>query len=62
MGFRQLGRSGLNISEIAGATRHEQVHNNAKAAGVRLEAEAPSRIDDVFGDAIERDPGRTQRV
>ncbi|SNS07926.1 Predicted oxidoreductase [Geodermatophilus saharensis] len=46
---------------IIGATRPEQVHDNVKAAGVRLEADVLARIDEVLGDAVERDPAKTSR-
>ncbi len=46
---------------IIGATRPEQVHDNVKAAGVRLEADVLARIDEVLGDAVERDPAKTAR-
>ncbi|MEX5720278.1 aldo/keto reductase family protein [Geodermatophilus maliterrae] len=46
---------------IIGATRPEQVHDNVKAAGVRLEADVLARIDEVLGDVVERDPARTAR-
>jgi aryl-alcohol dehydrogenase-like predicted oxidoreductase len=45
---------------IVGATRPEQVQENVKAAGVRLDAGLMSRIDEVLGDVVERDPARTQ--
>src|SRR5215212_3192150 len=35
---------------IVGATRPEQVEDNVKAAGVRLESDVLSRIDEVLGD------------
>ncbi len=44
---------------IIGATRPEQVRENVKASGVRLDAEIMRRIDDVLGPVIERDPART---
>ncbi len=44
---------------IIGASRPEQVHDNAAAAGVALPAEVMSRIDEVLGDSVERDPSRT---
>ena len=44
---------------IIGASRPEQVHQNAKAAGVTIPAEVLTRIDDVLGDVVERDPART---
>ena len=46
-------------SAIIGASRPEQVADNVKAAGVALDAEIMSRIDDVLGEHIERDPART---
>jgi aryl-alcohol dehydrogenase-like predicted oxidoreductase len=49
-----------NVSAaIIGASRPEQVVENVKAAGVRLEPAIMSRIDEVLGDAVERDPSRT---
>jgi aryl-alcohol dehydrogenase-like predicted oxidoreductase len=47
-------------SAIIGATRPEQVHDNVKAAGVKLDAELMRRIDAVLGPVVERDPGKTQ--
>jgi aryl-alcohol dehydrogenase-like predicted oxidoreductase len=44
---------------IIGASRPEQVHQNAKAAGVTIPAEVLTKIDDVLGDVVERDPART---
>ncbi len=44
---------------LIGASRPEQVGENAKAAGVTLDAELMARIDDVLGNIVERDPGRT---
>jgi aryl-alcohol dehydrogenase-like predicted oxidoreductase len=46
-------------SAIIGATRPEQVRENVKASGVRLDAGLLRRIDEVLGDEIERDPART---
>ncbi|PZE28084.1 MULTISPECIES: aldo/keto reductase family protein [unclassified Curtobacterium] len=46
-------------SAIIGASRPEQVHDNAGAAGVRIPAEALARIDEVLGDVVERDPAKT---
>jgi aryl-alcohol dehydrogenase-like predicted oxidoreductase len=49
-----------NVSAaIIGATRPEQVRENVKASGIRLDPEVLRRIDDVLGDAIQRDPART---
>jgi aryl-alcohol dehydrogenase-like predicted oxidoreductase len=44
---------------IIGATRPEQVQDNIRASGVRLEQDVLARIDEVLGDAVERDPART---
>jgi len=44
---------------IIGASRPEQVHENVKAAGVTIPAELMSRIDEILGDVVERDPART---
>ncbi len=44
---------------IVGATRPEQVRENVKAAGVRLDQALLARIDDILGPAIVRDPALT---
>jgi aryl-alcohol dehydrogenase-like predicted oxidoreductase len=50
-----------NVSAaIIGASRPEQVTENVKAAGVRLEDEALKRIDDILDSVVERDPGKTR--
>jgi aryl-alcohol dehydrogenase-like predicted oxidoreductase len=50
-----------NVSAaIIGASRPEQVTENVKAAGVTLEADLLTRIDEVLGDAVETDPARTK--
>jgi aryl-alcohol dehydrogenase-like predicted oxidoreductase len=50
-----------NVSAaIVGATRPEQVRENAKASGVRLAPEVMQRIDEVLGPVIQRDPGLTR--
>ncbi|KNB50253.1 aldo/keto reductase family protein [Streptomyces caatingaensis] len=46
-------------SAIIGASRPEQVKENAAAAGVRLDEGILARIDAVLADHIERDPART---
>ncbi|GAA2912833.1 aldo/keto reductase family protein [Streptosporangium fragile] len=46
-------------SAIIGATRPEQVRDNVKASGVKLDAEVLTRIDDVLGPVVERDPAKT---
>jgi aryl-alcohol dehydrogenase-like predicted oxidoreductase len=49
-----------NVSAaIIGASRPEQVTENVKAAGVTLDADLLAAIDDVLGDAVERDPAKT---
>ncbi|WP_069388115.1 aldo/keto reductase family protein [Cellulosimicrobium cellulans] len=44
---------------LVGASRPEQVAENVKASGVTIPAELMTRIDDVLGDVVERDPGKT---
>jgi aryl-alcohol dehydrogenase-like predicted oxidoreductase len=44
---------------IVGASRPEQVAENAKASGVTLEADVMKAIDEVLGDHIVRDPSIT---
>jgi len=52
-----------NVSAaIIGATRPEQVQDNVKAAGVRLDADVLARIDKVLDGVVIRDPAKTQRV
>ncbi|WP_204055125.1 aldo/keto reductase family protein [Microbispora corallina] len=46
-------------SAIVGATRPEQVRDNVKASGVRLDEEILRKIDDVLGPVVERDPAKT---
>jgi aryl-alcohol dehydrogenase-like predicted oxidoreductase len=49
-----------NVSAaIVGATRPEQVRENVKAAGVRLDEGVLKRIDDILDPVIERDPAQT---
>jgi aryl-alcohol dehydrogenase-like predicted oxidoreductase len=49
-----------NVSAtIVGATRPEQVRDNVKAAGVRLDADIMRRIDEALGGVVERDPALT---
>ncbi len=47
-------------SAIIGASRPEQVTENVKAAGVRLEEAVMKQIDEIFDGVIVRDPGLTQ--
>ncbi len=44
---------------IIGASRPEQVAENVKAAGVRLDGDTMRAIDEALGDAVIRDPGMT---
>ncbi|GLW62994.1 aldo/keto reductase [Actinomadura rubrobrunea] len=46
-------------SAIVGASRPEQVRENARASGVKLDADVLKRIDDVLGPVVERDPAKT---
>ena len=47
-------------SAIVGASRPEQVVDNVKAAGVKIETAVLKQIDDILGDKVERDPDKTQ--
>jgi aryl-alcohol dehydrogenase-like predicted oxidoreductase len=47
-------------SAIIGATRPEQVRENVKASGVKLDESLLRRIDDALGPIIQRDPAHTQ--
>jgi aryl-alcohol dehydrogenase-like predicted oxidoreductase len=50
-----------NVSAaIIGASRPEQVRENVKAAGVKLDQEVLKRIDEVIGPEVVRDPAQTQ--
>lgn len=44
---------------IIGASRPEQVTENAKASGIEIPEELMQRIDEVLGDVVERDPSIT---
>jgi aryl-alcohol dehydrogenase-like predicted oxidoreductase len=44
---------------IIGASRPEQVKENVTAAGVRLDPELLTRIDEALGDVVVRDPAKT---
>lgn len=46
-------------SAIVGASRPEQVRDNAGGSGVQIPPELMSRIDDAIGSVVERDPART---
>jgi aryl-alcohol dehydrogenase-like predicted oxidoreductase len=47
-------------SAIIGASRPEQVTENVKAAGVKLDADLLKKIDEVLGDVVVRDPEKTK--
>jgi aryl-alcohol dehydrogenase-like predicted oxidoreductase len=49
-------------SAVIGASRPEQVTENAGAAGVRLEPGLLARIDAVLGDLVDRDPAKTAQM
>ena len=49
-------------SAIVGATRPEQVTENAAAAGVTLDDELVARIDRILGDAVVTDPAETAKA
>jgi aryl-alcohol dehydrogenase-like predicted oxidoreductase len=44
---------------LVGASRPEQVGDNVKAAGVKLDADVMKRIDDALGPVVVRDPRKT---
>jgi aryl-alcohol dehydrogenase-like predicted oxidoreductase len=46
-------------SAIVGASRPEQVTENVKASGVKLDDALLKRIDEVLGGIVERDPAKT---
>jgi aryl-alcohol dehydrogenase-like predicted oxidoreductase len=46
-------------SAIIGASRPEQVHDNAAAAGIKLEDDLLSKIDKVLDPVVQRDPAMT---
>ncbi|HEY7175984.1 MAG TPA: aldo/keto reductase, partial [Micromonosporaceae bacterium] len=46
-------------SAIVGATRPEQLRDNVKAAGVKLDADLMKAIDEVVDPIAERDPAKT---
>jgi aryl-alcohol dehydrogenase-like predicted oxidoreductase len=47
-------------SAIIGASRPEQVTENVKAAGVKLDQDLLKKIDEVLGDVVVRDPAKTR--
>ncbi|GAA3269975.1 aldo/keto reductase family protein [Dactylosporangium vinaceum] len=56
-----LRQEGVN-SAIIGATRPEQVTENAAAAGVRLSDDLVVKIDAILGDLVDRDPAKTAQM
>ncbi|MFC7248142.1 aldo/keto reductase family protein [Catellatospora aurea] len=46
-------------SAIVGATRPEQVYDNVKASGVKLDADLMKAIDEIVDPITERDPAKT---
>ena len=53
-------QNGNVASAIIGASRPEQVQENVKAAGVKLDADLMQAIDDVLDGVVERDPSLTK--
>ena len=52
-----------NVSTaIVGASRPDQVSDNVRAAGVRLDADAMKAIDEVIEPVVVRDPEKTQQI
>ncbi|MFG1938368.1 aldo/keto reductase family protein [Micromonospora tulbaghiae] len=47
-------------SAIVGASRPDQVHDNVKAAGVKLDADLLKAIDEIVEPVTERDPAKTE--
>jgi aryl-alcohol dehydrogenase-like predicted oxidoreductase len=47
-------------SAIVGASRPEQVHDNVKAAGVKLDADLLKAIDEIVEPVTERNPAKTE--
>ena len=52
-------QNGNVASAIIGASRPEQVHDNAAAAGLKLEDDLLSKIDEVLDPVVQRDPDQT---
>ena len=59
MGVAWVLQNANVASAIVGATRPDQLDDNVKASGVRLEAALLAAIDDALGGVVERDPART---
>lgn len=52
-----------NVSAaLVGASRPEQIADNVKASGVKLDADTMAAIDAALGDVAERDPEKTYEV
>ena len=49
-------------SAIIGASRPEQVTENAAAAGIRVDPATLAQIDDLLGDLVDRDPAKTAQM
>ncbi len=49
-------------SAIIGASRPEQVHENAQASGITLDADLLARIDEVLDPIVERDPTQSAQL
>ena len=47
-------------SAIIGASRPEQVYDNVKASGVKLDADLLKAIDEILDPIVERDPALTE--
>ncbi len=47
-------------SAIVGATRPEQLKDNVKASGVKLDADLLKAIDEILDPIVERDPAKTE--
>ncbi|MFJ4979168.1 aldo/keto reductase family protein [Streptomyces coeruleorubidus] len=56
-----LSRPGV-ASVVVGATRPEQVKENATGAGKPLDEDVLRRIDEALGDLIDRDPAKTAQM
>ena len=52
-------QNGNVASAIIGASRPEQVQDNVAAAGVKLDDDLMTKIDEVLDPLVERDPGKT---
>ena len=57
--LEELGIGRIGVVR-AGATRPQQLEDNVKAAGVKLDADLMKAIDDAVGSIVERDPAKTE--